>query len=615
MDQDCKIVSEDEEMMHAIIADLSCSEAEIDPKTYDPSYEMAQKAATLYGKNFPCETDQRDLDLFYYLVVSAKAETRRKKIEESSLKDDLKAELLLALAAVERKKEVGNYYEHESPQGYYGMFRRAIGTFNKQNSVSKDGAKRIVKLFADVAIATSDDEKILLVEKAFAKPIKGFQNGVASQILHCLDPYVFPIINSHEGRDSLYSLFEIGIPKNSSMRNDLTRYAEYCKKIRAFRDASSNHFAFKNYRVFDLEEAKLPQIRRKTTPKKPSESATKDQLTFALYEMSADEEFLSGINEEISSPNIFEILHATRNEIRHSYLLAWLLDPIQTHGLGDAMLREFLRIVQEKASDEKRVALAHVLETKLDDVYVQREKAHIDILATSEKSQFALLVENKTFTSEHDDQLLRYLEYAKDAFPNKEIICIYLTPFGDASSDPDNWQAMSYKDLVNAVDAVRKRKAEEIDGDVSVILKHFSSNIKTNLLGEGDLREMCRSFYKRHRLALDAVFKYVYDPVEVVCDIIQEWLEERSDRIGVDDREGNNISFFVLNSEQSSIYEVQVGESKTCVFKKEVRTVSDNTKTICEVETAVLYNDETEVELFLHGVLSLVLKECSQDKK
>ena len=41
--------------------------------------------------------------------------------------------------------------------------------------------------------------------------------------------------------------------------------------------------------------------------------------------------------------NPFVALRWTRQELRHSSFLAWILDPSETHGLGDYFLRTFLK--------------------------------------------------------------------------------------------------------------------------------------------------------------------------------------------------------------------------------------------------------------------------------
>ena len=56
----------------------------------------------------------------------------------------------------------------------------------------------------------------------------------------------------------------------------------------------------------------------------------------------ADPDF-DKIELELRTPNIFQILNISRAEIRHSNFLAWLLDPNETHGLGNLFLIKFLR--------------------------------------------------------------------------------------------------------------------------------------------------------------------------------------------------------------------------------------------------------------------------------
>src|SRR4030088_1373392 len=41
--------------------------------------------------------------------------------------------------------------------------------------------------------------------------------------------------------------------------------------------------------------------------------------------------------------NIFEVIGAVRQELRHSDFLAFLLDPQQNHGLGDAFCKRLLQ--------------------------------------------------------------------------------------------------------------------------------------------------------------------------------------------------------------------------------------------------------------------------------
>ena len=82
---------------------------------------------------------------------------------------------------------------------------------------------------------------------------------------------------------------------------------------------------------------------------------------------------------ELKEPNIFQILSISRAEIRHSNFLAWILDPKQSHNLGDTFLKWFLKDVfsdqRVRWIDEFKVD-----SLKTDDLSIHREYKSIDLL-------------------------------------------------------------------------------------------------------------------------------------------------------------------------------------------------------------------------------------------
>ena len=80
--------------------------------------------------------------------------------------------------------------------------------------------------------------------------------------------------------------------------------------------------------------------------------------------------------------NIFDVLKASRNEIRHSNMLSWLLNPNENHGLGDAYLRGIIqRLVENDSSGRYDVIKMLLLDMYSFSVY--REWKNIDILLVS----------------------------------------------------------------------------------------------------------------------------------------------------------------------------------------------------------------------------------------
>lgn len=58
------------------------------------------------------------------------------------------------------------------------------------------------------------------------------------------------------------------------------------------------------------------------------------------------------LNSYYNEKTIFGTLNVERNENRHSAFIAWWLNPKSEHGLGDAPLKLFLRLVATKESGE-----------------------------------------------------------------------------------------------------------------------------------------------------------------------------------------------------------------------------------------------------------------------
>lgn len=249
-----QVPEDQEELKRWILRKLSEAE-EIDPYQYDASYELVKKACEVYADSFPKKVSYHDLNLFYYLTVNVRPEIRRRRIELSSLSESAQEELFTTLRNTTHKR-----YCEDPVKGNYGMFSLGVRTFGSRNGVSQEDVGRVIKLFADLTTANTRERKYELVKKAYKQPVRGYQNGSSSQILHCFDPYTFPVLNGHLHHESIYvGLGVKGIPKERRKRNNLTRYIEFCEAIRLFEEDTPECSHFSNYRVFDRVEKLLPR--------------------------------------------------------------------------------------------------------------------------------------------------------------------------------------------------------------------------------------------------------------------------------------------------------------------------------------------------------------------
>lgn len=139
-------------------------------------------------------------------------------------------------------------------------------------------------------------------------------------------------------------------------------------------------------------------------------------------------------NRKGENYNLFSILSIERYELKHSALIANLLDPEGSHGCGDAFLRAFFEIALK--------GTAYPFESSSPDSCTEHYTGpiagdtggRIDILVKS--SHYGLIIENKIYAGDQDKQLIRYDNYGKEIFGADGYLLVYLTLYGyDASKE------------------------------------------------------------------------------------------------------------------------------------------------------------------------------------
>jgi Trp operon repressor len=133
----------------------------------------------------------------------------------------------------------------------------------------------------------------------------------------------------------------------------------------------------------------------------------------ALTRLVMDCPELTALEALLSRFNIFRVLRAARHEIRHSNMLAWLLTPDESHGLGDRFLRRWLMRVVHNADEDTRRDLdlpspIEIDALDLESVEVAREHDNIDLLIivrVMNGDSWTICIENKVESALHSNQL------------------------------------------------------------------------------------------------------------------------------------------------------------------------------------------------------------------
>ena len=237
-----------------------------------------------------------------------------------------------------------------------------------------------------------------------------------------------------------------------------------------------------------------------------------------------DEDF-DKLDLGLKNPNIFQILRITKNEIRHSNFLSWLLDPNQSHKLGDIFLKRFLREVfsSDKFGDIDQVDVEGM---DLSKVEVLREWKNIDVLI--KLNDVVICIENKVLSKEHSNQLKRYREIIENDFPNEKKIFVYLTPEGDESeNETDSYEPISYEFVVDTLERIISVYGESLNQQVKNYIKDYITIIKRELMETDELTELSKKIYSNHKELFDFIYEHKPDVLDDVKSIFEQQIKNR----------------------------------------------------------------------------------------
>ncbi len=270
-----------------------------------------------------------------------------------------------------------------------------------------------------------------------------------------------------------------------------------------------------------------------------------------------------------SQPSIFSALGVSRHENTHSNFLAWLLSPRpekNDHGLGTLPLRKFLNaliIACELPHSRNKISpqLSSAILTddyKLYKTTVEREKSigasRLDIYISGKiefddaQRSFAIIIENKVKSSEHDSQTVRYLEALRSSVPRPDIfLSVFLTPLPNRdyerlsapTCEAKEYIELNYQYLADYV--IEPCRNSLPDGSVKRYLDEYllALSLPETRQNKGDIimavnseeRELLTRFWEKHRDLLTAVMLSIGDCVPL-DDTEKEIVSIASEAIG-----------------------------------------------------------------------------------
>lgn len=253
------------------------------------------------------------------------------------------------------------------------------------------------------------------------------------------------------------------------------------------------------------------------------------------------------IKAKLNRFNPFKILRIEDYEIRHSNVLAWLLDPNGNHNFDEKILKRFLlKVLMKPDNDEvlSSVNLVYKIQNmNLMDICVYREIYNIDLVMVSEIQGLVIFIENKIFSEEHSNQLSRYYSVIQDNFPDYTIIPMFLTLDGKETSS-ENYFRASYSDLLETMEFVVENYKERTSQEIVAFVSYYISIIKEKYFMDEDLKRLCKDIYIQNKDVIDMIYSIGNEiDIEVAID---QFISKHKEIIPVTQK--NTIFWFGLDS-------------------------------------------------------------------
>lgn len=234
-------------------------------------------------------------------------------------------------------------------------------------------------------------------------------------------------------------------------------------------------------------------------------------------------------------------LGLSEDEITHSKILAWLLDPGENHGASDCFLKFFL--VNTGAFTQEKVQSYDWSETMVRREWPNRvdgQPGFLDILVLNQRENFVCAIENKVNSSEHSGRLTRYRRALEARYPGLRRCLLFLSPNGDLPVSADeraSWKSVDYRKVLDAVEYTLQEGVGQDNLEVAAFLRQYTITLRRNIVPDTNIQQLATRTYFQHREAVDLIMKHREGYIEDLKQFCKEAIQGQADWTAVSPQE------------------------------------------------------------------------------
>lgn len=220
---------------------------------------------------------------------------------------------------------------------------------------------------------------------------------------------------------------------------------------------------------------------------------------------------LQRIKSHLGRFNPIKVMGMAHMEIRHSAVLRWLLDPQESHGLGDVFLKSFLTEAVRGHDGSLEPTALDIHQSDLMDAEVRSEWRHIDLLILSPRNGWVFVIENKFHSTQHSNQLSRYMDVASATFlaaePYTCVRGVFLTLWDEDPAD-GRYAPIRYDAVCQLLEQVLAARVHPLSAEVATFIEHYLQVIREAFHMDDErlkLEKLARELYRDHKKVLDFI--------------------------------------------------------------------------------------------------------------
>ena len=246
---------------------------------------------------------------------------------------------------------------------------------------------------------------------------------------------------------------------------------------------------------------------------------------------------LESLDRALSKFNLFITLGIDHDELSHSRVIAWLLRPSSSHGLGDLFLRPFLKTAATQAQvlGIGAVSPKDVDNWHLANVEIARERQDIDLLVVDQGDQFVCPIENKIDSGERPGQLEKYWKTVESHYSKWHKLAVFLTRDGippNKKEDKKHWTPLDYGVIADIIDGLPEECLTAIDQDVSSFLAQYAIAIRRRVMKPPTYLDLLSlEIYKNHRAAINRINLALDNKEKIIASVAKSIFAESLEKV------------------------------------------------------------------------------------